>query len=159
MLPSAADGGNNVNVRTPTGIIHYGGSCVDNYPNVEIYDQPPAGGSPVKLQRPALRAFRKAEREYAKLSGWSPGRIRRVGGRPIVLTGSWRSCAYQRELYNRDSSRYAHPDVTGHCRGIAIDVSTAQLNQTLIARALYRSGWRRVRPDDEPWHWSYGVTV
>lgn len=142
--------------KTEYGLIHYGGPCRDDYDNMRAYDQPPAGGAPVKLQEAALRAFREAERDFAPRY-WS--RKRRRQGRPIVLTGSWRSCTYQRELYARDSNRYAHPDTTGHCRGIAIDVSTAQPGQARVRKALYKQGWRRVRPDDEPWHWSYGFTV
>lgn len=142
--------------QTPTGVIHYGGACKDDYPNIELYDQPPKGGSPVKLQAAALRAFRNAEQDFAPRY-WS--KKRRAEGRPIVLTGSWRSCAYQAELYDRDSSRYADPDVTGHTRGIAIDVSTAQPRQGRIKRVLKKNGWTQTRPDDEPWHWSYGVTV
>jgi hypothetical protein len=139
--------------KTPTGVIHYGGPCRDDYPNIRIYDQPPKGGSPVKLQAAALRAFQRAERDYGKATK------RPAGWRAIGLTGSWRSCAYQAELYRRDSKRYANPAVTGHTRGIAIDVSTSQPNQDIIARCLRRNGWTQTRPDDESWHWSYGVTV
>lgn len=140
--------------QTPTGVIHYGGVCRDNYENITLYDQPPPGGAPIKLQQAALRAFRNAERDFAPR--WSKKRKRQ--GRPIRLTGSWRSCAYQRELYHRDSHRYAHPDTSAHTRGLAIDVSTAQPRQRRIKRVLRKHGWKQVRPDDEPWHWSYWIT-
>ena len=139
--------------KTPTGVIHYGGPCQDDYDNMQIYDQPPEGSSPIKLQEAALLAFRAAERAYGEATG------RPKGDRPIKLTGSWRSCAHQAELFAGDSKRFADPDVTGHCRGIAIDVSTAVPNQDIIAQCLSDSGWTQTRPDDEPWHWSYGVTV
>ncbi|MGH2634560.1 MAG: hypothetical protein ACRDHU_00170 [Actinomycetota bacterium] len=140
-------------ITTPTGVIHYGGPCRDDYDNIEVYDQPPEGGSPIKLQKAALEAFRGAERAYGVATD------RPSGERRIQLTGSWRSCSYQRELFAKDPARYADPDVTGHTRGIAIDVSTAVPNPELIARCLRENGWTRTRPDDEPWHWSYGVTV
>lgn len=128
--------------RTLFGTIHHGGQCRDDYANIEIYDQPPSGGSPIKLQRPALRSFLQTERRLDKT---------------ISLTGSWRSCALQRELYARDSNRYAHPDVTLHTRGLAIDVSQAQSSRKLrkIRRLLTELGWHQVRPDDEPWHYSF----
>ena len=127
---------------TPFGRIYFGGECKDDYPNIVIYDQPPKGGRPIKLQRSACRSFREAERRLGKL---------------ILLTGSWRSCAYQRELYELDDDRYAHPDVTLHTRGLAVDVSTAQSKRRLrkIRRHLTDLGWKQVRPDDEPWHYSY----
>jgi len=146
-----------MDTRTPYGIVHWGGACKDDYANIRLYDQPPAGGSPVKLQGPALRAFKAAEVRYAKRTGWSAKRIERDGGRPIALTGSWRSCAYQTQLYRSDSKRYASPNVTLHCRGLAVDVSTAQPNQAIISGCLKAEGWVQVRPDDEPWHYSYVV--
>jgi hypothetical protein len=144
--------------KTPTGVLHYGGVCEDDYPNIRIYDQPPKGGSPVKLQASALRAFQNAEKDYARACGWSDKRIKREGGRPIPLTGSWRSCAYQAELYRKDSHRYASPNGTGHTRGMCIDVSTLAPNQEKIRRALVKNGWKQAR-SDEPWHYSYFIGV
>ncbi len=140
--------------RTPYGVVHSGGTCKDDYPNLRVYDQPPAGGSPVKLQAPALRAFKAAERRYAKASGWSPERIKKQGGRPIPLTGSWRSCAFQAECYKKDSKRYASPDGTLHTRGLAIDVSTSAPNQDKMRAALKAEGWVQAR-SDEMWHYAY----
>jgi hypothetical protein len=136
--------------RTPYGVIHYGGVCKDDYPNIELYDQPPKGGSPVKLQAAAIRAFKAAERRYGK-------RTRpKIGWRAIPLTGSWRSCAYQAELYRSDPNRYASPNGTLHTRGLAVDVSTSAPNQAIIRAALKAEGWHQARPD-EPWHYSYFV--
>jgi hypothetical protein len=145
--------GNPVEIDTPTGVIFYGGPCRDDYDNIELYDQPPEGSSPIKLQAPALKAFRAAEKAYGVATD------RPIEDRPIKLSGSWRSCAHQKELFASDSDRFADPDITGHTRGIAIDVSTAIPNQDIIAECLADNGWTRTRPDDEPWHWSYGVTV
>lgn len=133
--------------KTPYGVVHWGGSCKDDYPNIKLYDQPPPGGAPVKLQAPALRAFRAAERRY--------GRFRPKKWRAIKLSGSWRSCAYQASLYAKDSHRYANPATSLHCRGLAIDVINPV--PAGVHRALTYIGWVQARPDDEPWHYSWGV--
>ena len=135
--------------KTPYGVIHSGGVCKDNYLNIKLYDQPPAGGSPVKLQGPALRAFKAAEVRYGKRTGrkW----------RAIPLTGSWRSCVYQASLYAKDRRRYASPDGTLHTRGLAIDVSTSAPNQSLMRAALKAEGWVQAR-SDEMWHYSYFIS-
>jgi hypothetical protein len=141
--------------ETSFGTITYGGPCKDDYVGMQIYDQP-GSGTPVKLQGPAMRSFRAAEERA------TPRWLRRKDRvRPIILTGSWRDCDYQKVLYVRDPNRYAKPEVTAHCRGLAIDVSTKQglFRRRKIHRALTRNGWRQVRPDDEPWHYSYFVTV
>lgn len=148
--------------RTPYGVIHYGPlACRDDYPNLVTYDQ--GGGSTIlTLQRAAMRAFWAAEVRYAKRIGWSAKRIKRNGGRGraiAVIPGTNRSCATQWRLYRSDPHRYAHPNTTGHTRGIAIDVSQAQPNLAIINGALRAEGWTQTRPSDEPWHWSFGVTV
>lgn len=146
--------------KTKYGVVHYGGVCQDHYLNFETYNQ--AGPHTVfTLQRPAMKAFKAAEETLAKRKGWSPERIKREGhGFPIeVLPGTNRSCATQRALYARDPGRYANPNTTGHTRGLAIDVSQNQSDLGVINHALYAEGWRRSRPYDEPWHYSYGVTV
>jgi hypothetical protein len=122
--------------------IRCGGPCRDNYFRIVIHDEQ---GQIVKLQRAAWESFAAAE-SYL--------------GFQIVLTGSWRSCAYQRELYAKDHARYAPPDKTAHCRGLAIDVSTAlpPHHQTAIRSALTARGWHQARPD-EPWHYSFGIQV
>jgi len=114
---------------------------------MRLYDQPPPGGSPVKLQGPAMRAFKAAEVRYGKRTGrmW----------RAIPLTGSWRSCSLQTQLYRSNTTRYANPDGSLHCRGLAIDVSTASPNQAIIVACLKAEGWHRFSPDREPWHHSF----
>lgn len=129
-------------METKYGRIFYGGPCEDDYPNMELYHQRP--DRVVKLQRPAIKSLKAAEERV---------------GRDILLTGTgWRSCSLQAELYASDSNRYADPDVTLHTRGLAIDVSTEILNKKIKA-ALLDLGWHQVRPDDEPWHFSFRLTA
>ena len=131
--------------KTVYGTIHYGGPCKDDYGNIVVYDQPKLGGQVVRLQRPAMRSFKAAEERC---------------GRPIPLTGSQRSCAFQAACHAEDPSRFADPDTSGHPRGLCIDVSTAisWLRKRKIKRALTHEGWFQAR-SDEPWHWSYGISV
>jgi hypothetical protein len=100
------------------------------------------------LQRPALRSIEAVEEE---ISGrW----IKRY----VRVTGTWRSCAFQLSKWKEDPSRFAHPSVGLHTQGLAIDIHTAFLNKRL-KRALLKHGWTQSRPDDEPWHFSYGWTA
>lgn len=122
------------------------GPCKDDYRNIESFQA--SGGQIVKLQLGALHSFQECERRYGERTG-------RKGDRQIALTGSWRSCSYQSSLYAKDQHRYAPPNVTLHCRGLAIDVSQAQPNLEMIREILLNHGWRQARPDDEPWHYSY----
>ncbi len=148
-------------IATPYGFIRYGGPCRDDYRSLVVYDQ--GGGNTVlELQRPAMMAFQAAEVRYARRSGWTKVRIKRNGGRgrPIkVLPGTNRSCETQARLYASDRNRYASPAITGHTRGLAIDVDQSQPNLDKVNAALRAEGWTQTRPDDEPWHWSYGVTI
>lgn len=138
-------------IKTPYGGIYYGGSCYDDYATIETYDQE-ISDRPVKLQGPAMRAFKAAERRY--------GKRRKTGWRAIPLTGSWRSCEYQADLYASDPDRYASPDKTGHTRGLAIDVRNdlGLIAKFRIRRALRAEGWKQAR-SDEPWHHSYWISV
>ena len=128
--------------KTAYGTIHFGGPCKDDYGNIELYDQPKLGSNPIKLQRPAMRAFKAAEERIGR----------------YIPAASWRSCAYQAQCHASDPSRFADPDTSLHPRGLAIDVSTAisWLFKRKIKRALTHEGWFQAR-SDEPWHWSFGV--
>lgn len=144
---------------TPNGRIFAGGlaggPCRDDYDNIEIYDQPGLPGhAPVELQRPAMKAFKEAERRWARLTRpWRRGsKIRPIE----LIPGTTRSCAYQAELYRRDPARYAPPEVGLHPRRLAIDVRS---RSRILKRILRRLGWRQARPSDEPWHWSYWLTA
>jgi hypothetical protein len=148
------------NIRTPYGTIHYGPECKDDYGNMVTYDS--GGGHTIlTLQRPAMKSLWAAQVRYAKRSGWSAKRLEREPkGRPIlVLPGTNRTCATQLRLWRSDSSRYAHPDVTGHTRGLALDLTMAQANFQTVVRCLKAEGWEWCRPDDEPWHCSYFVSI
>ena len=122
--------------------IRCGGPCRDNYHRIVVNSD---RGQIVKLQRAAWESFHDAEIHL---------------GLQIGLTGSWRSCAYQRELYAQDPARFAPPDKTAHPRGLAVDVSQAMPPARLSAidDALRRRGWHQARAD-EPWHYSYGIRV
>ena len=149
-------------IKTAYGPIYYGGPCKDDYRNMVTYDAEPKGsGLVLTLQRPAMKALKAAQVRYAKRKGWTAARLKaNPDGRPILMTaGTNRSCDTQKRLYAEDSSRYARPEITGHTRGLALDVSTAQSNQEIIKACLRAEGWTQTRPDDEPWHWSYGVTI
>lgn len=140
-------------IRTPHGQIFYGGPCKDDYPNMEAYEHE-VGQLIIVLQRPALKALKAAEIQYGIRTN------RPIGQRDIIITsGSNRSCATQAMLHAREPGRFADPLTTGHTRGLAIDVNTAQPNQALIRECLIAEGWNQSRPDDEPWHFSYGVTI
>ena len=139
--------------KTRYGVIHYGGPCRDDYPNMVTYDQG-GGNTVVTLQRPAMKALWAAEERYG-IKTKRPSGTRNIK----VLPGTNRTCATQARLYASDPNRYAKPDVTGHTRGIAIDVDQSQPNLRIIHNALIAEGWQQVRPDDEPWHYSYGVRV
>ena len=150
-------------IKTPLGFIYYGGPCRDNYRNFRTLDQFPEkdGNVILVLQGPAMRAFKAAQVRYAKQTGWSAARLKRnPDGRPIIiLAGTNRSCTTQAALYRSDQNRYANPNITGHTRGLAIDRSNAQPNLKIVDACLAAEGWHRTRPDDEPWHWSFHVTI
>lgn len=131
-------------VDTPYGPIHpTTGPCKDDYDNI-VTDQNRIGQT-VKLQRPAMDSYQAANHRYRAIFN------RR---KAIRITGSWRSCADQTRLHNENPQRFAAPDTSRHCRGLAIDVDTAILTRRVV-RILTKHGWNRARPTDEPWHFSY----
>ncbi len=150
-------------IKTPYGYVYYGGPCHDNQRNLVRLDQFPKndGNVILVLQGPAMRAFKAAQVRYAKRSGWTAKQLENnPNGRSIIiLAGTNRSCATQAALYRRDSNRYAAPQITGHCRGLAIDRSNAQPNLTIVDACLKAEGWKWVRPDDEPWHASFHIAI
>lgn len=127
------------------GRILCGGACEDDYGRIELYKQTPQRF--IKLQRAALKSFQAAEDAL---------------GFKILITGSgWRSCSLQRELWWSDKGRFAHPDTTGHTRGLCIDVDQNQspTRRRAIDKALAYRHWHQSRPIDEPWHYSFGIQV
>lgn len=145
-----------MNKLTRYGLIHYGGSCKDDYRNIVNYNQHTSDPI-VKLQRPAMRSLKASEQVFQRRSR------DRKGSRPIRQTGTWRSCQQQADLYRSDRNRFAPPNVTGHTRGLCIDVRWDDYfnadEKQLIRRILLDHGWHQARPIDEPWHFSYGITV
>lgn len=127
----------------PYGKIRCGGPCNDHYARIISYHH---AGQVVTLQRAAMDSFREAEAAL---------------GFPIVVTGSIRSCSLQSSLYRSDPGRFAAPNTTAHCRGLAIDVSQSQsaTRRKAIRRALMGRRWYQARPADEPWHYSFGIEV
>lgn len=131
------------NTRTPYGVIHHGGPCKDDYANIKVWTEPD-GVNSVKLQAPALRAFRNA--------------VDKVG-RSIPICGhGWRSCEYQAELYASDHERYAPPSKSLHPRGLALDLGNmGPLFKRRVWRALKNQFWHQPMPSSEPWHFSYFI--
>lgn len=140
-------------IQTQYGVIHDGGSCCDDYSNLNVYQQ--TDSRIVKLQGPALRAFKAAEQRI------TPKRLKRKGKtRHILITGiGWRDCELQRNLWLSDPQRYANPDGSKHCRGLAVDIDMGQsaARRYAIKKALLLEGWHYAVPG-EPWHTSYVVS-
>jgi hypothetical protein len=143
-------------MKTSTGIVFNATRCRDDWPTMRTQK---VLGQQLHMQLPAIRAYRLACREFADRSGWTPARIKRTGGRPILLTGSWRSCDLQRQLHASDPGRFADPDGSLHPQGLAIDINTQQPDFDKAHAALDDIGWHRARPDDEPWHHSWGYSA
>lgn len=125
------------------GRIRCGGACNDHYARLETRHL--GDGRVVTLQRAAMDSYLSAARHV---------------GASITLTGSFRSCSQQTSLYRQDPARFANPNTTAHCRGLAIDVST-ELSVTRLRKihaALVRRDWYQAR-SDEPWHYSFGIEV
>ncbi len=118
-------------------------------PNLQTYKRDVGD---VVLQGPALRSFKEAEKAA------TPRRIRKKGKvLPILLTGvGYRSYDVQRALYASDDQRYADPDCSLHCEGLAVDVHMGQsvLRRARIAYHLKKRGWHYA-VDGEPWHASF----
>lgn len=129
----------------PWGQIRCGGPCRDDYKRIEVAHAPD-GHAYVKLQHAALESFQAA----CKAVGFW-----------IETTGTWRSCELAHDLYAKDPHRYAPPDKGAHMRGLAIDVTTAYgpYRRYRIRKELKYRGWHQARPDDEPWHFSFGLQV
>jgi hypothetical protein len=122
-------------------------------PNLQTYKRDVGD---VTLQGPAIRAFKAAEVRA------TPRRMRRKGKvLPILITGvGFRSYAYQAQLYASDSSgRYANPDGSLHCEGLAVDIDMRQstLRKARIKKALLAEGWH-YGVSGEPWHASFRLS-
>jgi hypothetical protein len=148
---------------TKYGPVFRSTQCKDDHSNIvdaSIGGERAIGGTETyKLQKPAVESLRAVADVMGRRFPW-----RRVK-RPVKVTGTWRACAYQAQLYFSDPKRYAHPNTTLHTQGLAIDVDTHWLGSLTafqlrrFRRAMAENGWSQSRPDDEPWHWSYGWTA
>jgi hypothetical protein len=132
------------------GEIRCGGVCKDDYARIKLWGN---GQVQYKLQNAALVSLLDANEDIA----------RRLHRKEFTtqLTGSWRSCDTAHDLFARDPSRYAPPDKGAHMRGLAIDVTTAYATeiQHVIRTVLGNHSWHQARPDDESWHFSFGIQV
>jgi hypothetical protein len=138
--------------KTTTGVAYRSSVCKDDFDNMRTED---ILGQRLHLQLCALRAYRRACKEFADRSGWSEERIKRTGGRPILVTGTWRSCALQTHLHEEDPDRFASANGSLHPQGLAIDVDTRLVDFAKASASLTHLGWHIPRPDDEPWHHSW----
>lgn len=128
----------------PWGTIRCGGDCRDDYDRLVSFQN--RGGQVVKLQKAAKASYLDAEKRI---------------GFAILVTGAWRSCEQQYALYRSDPNRFANPDTTGHTRGLCIDVNMnlSPWRRARLKKALLARDWHQSRPDDEPWHYSFGIQV
>jgi len=139
---------------TRFGDIYHSDVCKDDFANIttKTVKRRGKGGysATYTLQAPAIASLRAVAKDLG-------GPFRQL---PVKVTGTIRTCAYQMQLWLSDPNRYAHPNVTLHTQGLAIDVDMNWLNAHPEAKAsLLAHGWHQSRPDDEPWHFSYRLTA
>lgn len=143
--------------KTRYGPIYYDRSGNDHRPNLRSsFPKYQRRHTYTKLQKPAWRAFREAEKLVGRRLGKGPWSKRRA--RAIPITGSWRSFANQLSLWLSDKKRFADPYVSGHVEGIAVDLNTEWEHFELARECMRAIGWKQVRAD-EPWHWTWGYEV
>ena len=138
--------------ETRYGTVYHSPVCKDDWSNIvtkTVKRKGPGGWSATyKLQEPAIASLRAVAKELG-------GKFRQA---PVRVTGTFRTCAYQHELWVSDPSRYANPNSTLHTQGLAIDVDTTILTDK-IRLTLLAHGWHQSRPTDEPWHFSFRLTA
>jgi hypothetical protein len=93
-------------------------------------------------------------------------------GAPIIITDSYRDWAQQLAAWESDPERFAHPSKSQHTRGRAVDVNLSAMNAdpnnqpatfARLRSTAAAADWRQARwgpgtRNDEPWHFSHGVT-
>lgn len=97
----------------------------------------------IQLDVQAVASFMKVQAEY---------------GKPIPLTGGYRSYADQAKGYQQDPSRFAAPGKSLHEVGLAIDINTDKTNvgDPKLVDVMSKAGWFRVGKSGDM-HWSFGV--
>lgn len=132
--------------NTKYGYIYSANPGLFDVPNLQTYVQNKAGTRLVRLQGPALRAFKAAEARVA------------TKRKPhILITGvGYRSYDLQSSLYSGDTKRFADPDTSFHVEGLAVDIDQGQgyFRLRKIRKALIAEGWHYA-VSGEPWHASY----
>lgn len=86
-------------------------------------------------------------------------------GKPIILTGAYRSHAAQVDAYNRagPNGTFGTPGTSKHEVGLAVDLHAMNnLEDPRLIAAFESEGWYRrgkvlSNGKPEPWHWSYKV--
>lgn len=98
-----------------------------------------------RLDAEALASFMRVQAEY---------------GKPLILTGAWRSEQSQAQGHAQDPNRFAPPGKGGHPVGIAVDLHTdrVNVNDPRLYEIFTRNGWYRAGKSG-PMHWSYGVPI
>ena len=139
--------------ETRWGVVFHRPTCKDNWKNIISAVSRRKNGDVIpytalKLQEPAVKSIRAVERDLSR--PWKKFYVR--------VTGTHRTCAFQRECWNSDPVRYAPPNSGLHTHGLAIDVHTGYLSAKL-KKALLKHGWHQSRPDDEPWHFSFRLSA
>jgi hypothetical protein len=135
------------------GTLGFSGYVILTGPEIVIPDDSCAERPPlrsvagVRLQPPAMAAFRQARRD---------------AGVPIEVVHSYRSCSEQRRVCraicgdpNGCPGLCAPPGLSWHQLGAAIDITQASLDQDRIVEALENNGWCQSVPDTDPGHFSY----
>jgi hypothetical protein len=139
--------------RVPTNfgdIFPCEGPCRDDYPNI-VTDHN-AAGQLVTLQEPAMRAYHHAEFLNGRKLPWKPRKPK-----AIRITGiGLRTCSSQTDLFHSDSHRFAPPESSRHCRGLAIDVFNTPDNLTRRAKAKLIACGFSFPVSGEPWHACFG---
>jgi hypothetical protein len=116
------------------------------YDNLQIYHQTTTRY--VRLQAPAIRAFKAAEE-----------RCKTRRRKHILITGvGYRSWKEQQALYAQEPGRFASPDTSMHVEALAVDVDMGQGTRRLAAihKALLAEGWHQA-VSGEPWHYSFRI--
>lgn len=130
------------------------------------------GGNVGSIARIRMLANREIKPELVRIqpTGYldkdaaaSKARIDAAVGYAVPNVGAYRSYAEQAAAYASNPGRFASPDKSLHVVGLAIDIHRDYQDRPEVISAFTAEGWHRPRwgegtRNDEPWHWSYGVS-